>query len=65
MTEKRREFIHFRVTPKEKQALEVMATYEGRSPSEMMRELLREGVNNRGLKAIGLIDLSDRSATAG
>jgi hypothetical protein len=58
MNNKREKYIHFRVTRNEKQALEVLATHEGRSPSEMMREILRDAVSKRGL---GQLFSSNRS----
>lgn len=42
-------YIHCRVTEEEKNALAAIAARDFRSPSEMMRELIREGLRNRGL----------------
>lgn len=49
------EFVHFRVYPKEKAALEVLSTLESRNKSEMMRELIREGLQNRGLDFTSIV----------
>lgn len=46
---KRHLSIHFRVNDVEKFGLESLATEERRSPSEMMREILREGFIARGM----------------
>jgi hypothetical protein len=46
---KRENFISCRTTKTEKEALLKMASLENRKPSEMMRELIREGLKNRGL----------------
>jgi hypothetical protein len=56
MKHKRRDFIHFRVTPQEKKVLEYLSIIENRNPSEMMRELLREGAEKRGVAPIGFLD---------
>lgn len=42
----RNEFITFRVTPNEKQALEILATRERRNTSELMREILRAALHS-------------------
>ena len=54
MSNKRCEYINFRVSPEEKRALDNLVINEGRTQSEMMRELLREGLKRRGLQAIVL-----------
>lgn len=48
---------YFRATKDERRALEIMALREGRSISAMLRELIREGAERRGLAAVGLVDL--------
>jgi len=49
MRERRNEYINCRLTKNEKSALNIMANYEGRSISEMLREIIRESANRRGL----------------
>jgi hypothetical protein len=53
MESKRNEFIHFRVTETERRALDLLSISECRNPSEMMRELLREGLKKRGFDPLG------------
>jgi uncharacterized protein (DUF1778 family) len=50
MCEKRNEYINCRLTKDEKSALNIMANSEGRSVSEMLRELIRECAERRGLE---------------
>jgi hypothetical protein len=64
MTHKRTKFLHFRVSPFEKQSLEILADIEQRSASEMMRELIREGLLIRGLDLVSLEKLSNRLQTS-
>lgn len=47
----------FRISPKEKRALELMAEREGRSQAGMVRECIREAAKSRGLEAVGLVNL--------
>lgn len=49
MYERRTTYINCRLTKNEKSALNIMANYEGRSISEMLREIIRESANRRGL----------------
>jgi hypothetical protein len=46
---KRKTSIHFRVTEPEKAALEKIAISEWRTPSEVLRELLRREFKTRGV----------------
>ena len=43
------ESLQVRCTPLERKALEAVAQAEGRKMSEMLRELIREGAQKRGL----------------
>jgi len=45
----RTEVINFRAAKAEKEALEIMSTYERINQSEMIRGLIREGMRIRGL----------------
>lgn len=49
--------IAFRVYPKERMLLEIMASRENRGKSEMIRELIREGAARRGLYQVGLVQI--------
>lgn len=49
MYEKKDEYINCRLTKNERSALNIMANSEGRSVSEMLRELIRECAKRRGL----------------
>jgi hypothetical protein len=51
---RRDESIHIKVNHVEKQALHVLASLEKRNPSEMLRELLREGLKNRDLDLVSI-----------
>jgi hypothetical protein len=54
----RRSFsIHARVSESEQHALQKIARCEATSPSEVIRLLIREGTEKRGLPPIGLTDL--------
>ena len=61
MSVKRSKCIHLRVSPDEKQALEILSTYNRRNPSEMLRELIRDGykkqVVDTGFLGVRLSDL--------
>lgn len=57
--------LNFRVRPKERQLIKVMCLREQMNFSELMRELIREGAERRGLAAIGLIDVLDEWRKAG
>lgn len=48
----REKFVKARVSSNEKQGLEILAAVENRSQSEMIRELIREGMKNRGIEMI-------------
>ncbi len=48
----REKFVSFRVSSNEKQGLEIMAAIENRSQSEMLRELIREGLKARGIDLV-------------
>lgn len=47
--------ISFRATPKERQAIKVMARQEGLRFSEMLRVLVREGAERRGIGPIAFV----------
>ena len=49
MITKREIFVQFRVNPKEKQALHILASLENRKPSELIRELIRDGIQKHDL----------------
>ena len=49
MTTKRDLFIHFRVNRIEKEALKVLASLENRKPSELLRELIRDGLQEHNI----------------
>jgi hypothetical protein len=49
MNSNKAELINFRATRDEKEALHILSSLERRTKSEMMRELIREGLRNRGL----------------
>lgn len=49
--------ITFRATPGEKQAVLIMAKREGIPMTELVRMLIREGADKRGLNVLGLLDL--------
>jgi len=48
----REKFVNCRVSDNEKQGLEILAAIENRSISEMLRELIREGMKSRGVEMI-------------
>jgi hypothetical protein len=56
---KKSDVIHLRCYPREKRAVDVIAHYEGRTLSEMVREFIREGVASRGYDAVLFSDLVD------
>ena len=49
-----RKLINFRASRDERRTLATMARREGLNQSEMLRELIREGAQRRGLAAVGL-----------
>ena len=55
----RKNFIHFRITEDEKRLLRVMMQREQRTQSGLLRELIREAAEKRGLLPVGLISLQE------
>ena len=64
----REKYVNCRLSDDEKQGLIIMANIESRTQSEMLRELIREGLSRRGidivdrwavLKASQLVDTKD------
>ncbi len=53
----KQKIISFRVTGNENQLLEILSKREGLSPSEMVRQCLREAAASRHLLPVGLISL--------
>ena len=51
--EKKNVMLHFKASQREEQTLAAMSILEGRNWSEMMRQLLREGAERRGLAVFG------------
>ena len=49
--------LDIKLSPEERRALEILAAREGRTFSELARELLRSSIEARGLQVVGLIDL--------
>ena len=49
--------LDIKLSPEERRALEILAAREGRTFSELARELLRSGIEARGLQVVGLVDL--------
>lgn len=49
MIDKRNTPINVRMTSRERNALNLIASIEGRNPSEMVRELVRESAQKRGV----------------
>jgi hypothetical protein len=49
--------ISFRATGNEQKVIEILAAHEARTPSEMIRECIREAAEKRGLLPAGLIEL--------
>lgn len=45
------------LSPEERRALEILAAREGRTLSELARELLRSAIEARGLQVTRLLDL--------
>lgn len=54
MREKR---LDIKLSPEERRALDILAAREGRTLSELARELLRSAIEARGLQVTGLLDL--------
>lgn len=52
--------VSVRLTDKELMALEVISKREDLNLSETLRALIREGINKRGLWAVGLIKLQSK-----
>lgn len=59
MNQIRSDVIHFRCSPEERRAVNLIAHLEGRSLSEWMRELVRTGVKIRGYDEFLFSDLID------
>lgn len=57
MNTNRDDFIKFRLSENERQALQIMATSEGRNLSEMMRECVRREAERQGIRAVGLVHI--------
>lgn len=53
----RKLFMTIRISPKERKVIELLSVREDRNSSEMLRELIREGAERRGIQAVGLVDL--------
>ena len=53
----RKKIVSFRATRNEQRVIDILSERENRSPSEMIRECIREAAINRGLMPAGLIDL--------
>lgn len=49
--------IGFRATAKERRAFEILAAREDMTLSGLMRTFVREGIERRGIYAVGLADL--------
>jgi len=49
-----------RLSEKEMEALKVISKREALSTSETLRLLIREGINKRGLWAVGLVTLQSK-----
>lgn len=54
MNTNRNYFINCRVTKNERKSFERLAQQEGRTMSELMREIMREELERRGLPPVGL-----------
>ena len=52
MKPNKKEFLHFRVPSNLKETLGVVAYHEGRSLSELSREILRAGIISRGYETL-------------
>lgn len=55
MTREKR--LDIKLSKQERQALEILCIREGRTLSELARELLRTGIEARGLQPVGLVNL--------
>jgi predicted transcriptional regulator len=55
MTREKR--LDIRLSPEEREALEILATREGRNISELARELLRSAIDARRSQAVGLVNM--------
>lgn len=53
----RKLFMTIRISPKERKVIELLSVQEDRNLSELLRELIREGAERRGIQAVGLVDL--------
>jgi hypothetical protein len=49
--------LDIKLSPEERRALEILSVREGRTLSELARELLRSAIQARGLQVLGLIDI--------
>jgi len=55
---KRQKVINFRLSEKERQAVEVLAKREGLSISEVIRSSVREELKRHGLPPVGLAEMA-------
>jgi predicted DNA-binding protein len=53
--------LRVRLTPSERNALEILAARDGRSASEMIRELIRVQAKSKGIAEIAFIGLLDKN----
>ncbi len=57
MTQIKTKQVGFRASPEEYEIIHILATRERRTPSEMLRETVREAAARRGFLPAGLIEL--------
>lgn len=53
----RKRFLSIRLNSQERHALDVLSIREGLPLSDLARTILREGMEARGVKTLGLLDL--------
>ena len=58
-TDRRDLQVRVRVSSNERRILEIMARREGRNWSEMLRQCIREAAEQRGMPAVGLVNVAD------
>jgi len=57
MTQIKTKQVGFRASPEEYEIIHILAARERRTPSEMLRETVREAAEKRGFLPAGLIEL--------
>ena len=53
----RTRYLSIRLNPQERHAMDILSIREGLPLSDLARNILREGMEARGIKTLGLLDL--------